>query len=173
MVSSYSHSLMSVFLFFYKREASPLTLTQHTHTKKHHHNSNSHNKHQLDLQSNCTHLASRCFPIAVYQIEDVLIIHYILHIPSQRWNTPRGVVWHMTYFANSSFCFFFVATNKSNHNTIDKTFSISHDTLIQLVASLIKSNPTFQPIQNKAILTTSGFHDVFAQIFHLITYAPP
>ena len=69
----------------------------------------------------------------------------------------------MTYFASSSFCFFFIATNKNNQKTIDKTFSITHDTLIQLVASSIHNNPTFQPIQNKTILTTLGFHDVFAK----------
>ena len=57
--------------------------------------------------------------------------------------------------------------------TIDKTFSITHDTLIQLVASLIQNNPVFWPIQNKNILTTLGFHDIFTKIFHLITHAPP
>ena len=79
----------------------------------------------------------------------------------------------MTYFASSSFCFFFIATNKNNQKTIDKTFYITHDTLIQPVAFLIENSPTFWPIQNKTILTTLGFHDVFANIFHLITHAPP
>ena len=79
----------------------------------------------------------------------------------------------MTYFAISSFHFFFIATNKNNQNTIDKTISITHDTLIQPVASLIQNNPAFWPIQNKTILTTLGFHDVFAKIFHLIIHAPP
>ena len=105
-------------------------------------------------------------------LQDKRHIDYPLHIPSQRQNTPRGVVWHMTYFASSSFCFFLIATNKNNQNTVDKTFSITHDTLIQSVDSLFQKNPTFWPIQNKTILTTSGFHDVFGRIFHLITHTP-
>ena len=80
----------------------------------------------------------------------------------------------MTYFASSSFfVFFFIATNKNYQNTIDKMFSITHDTLIQPVASLIQNNPTFQPIQHKTILTTSSFHDVFAKFFTSSPMQPP
>ena len=48
-----------------------------------------------------------------------------------------------------------------------------HNTLTQLVASLIQNISAFQPIQNKTILTTASLHDIFAKIFHPITHAPP
>ena len=62
---------------------------------------------------------------------------------------------------------------KNNQNTIYKTFCITHNTLILLFASLFQNNPAFWPIQNKTILTTSGFHEALAKIFHLITHLPP
>ena len=161
----------SLLLFLQKRG---LTINSYS-TQKHHHNSNSHNKQWLWVK-----LHSLGFlPLSSCCLQDKRHIDYPLHFTSHpkykihQETSQSWVVWHMTYFVSSSFHCFLVATNKNNHKTIDKTFSITHDTLIQPVASLIQNNPAFQPIQNKTILTTSSFHDVFAKIFHLITHAPP
>ena len=99
---------------------------------------------------------------------------HFMHPISKTNYTKRSSTKHDLLCQLFIFCFFlFIATNRNNQNTKDKMFSITHDTLIQPVASLIQSNPTFWPIQNKTILTTLSFHDVFAKIFHLITHAPP
>ena len=81
----------------------------------------------------------------------------------------------MTYFSDSSsFSLFLqVAANKSNQNIGDRIFLITLNTLFQLIALLNSQHFTFRPIQNKTILTTSSFHDIFAIIFQLSTHVPP
>ena len=164
----------SLLLFLQKRG---LTINSHS-TQKHHHNSNSHNKQQLDLQSNCTHFVFWLLwpPATVYKIKDVLITHYIFH-PIPNKNTSRNFT-ELNSTTHDLLChlfisFFLGSYKQKQPKTIDKTFPITHNTLIQLVTSLIQNNPAFWPIQNKTILTTLAFHDVFVKILHLITNAPP
>ena len=76
-----------------------------------------------------------------------LVNHYIFftHCTSKNKITLRRVVQHMAYFINSSCsCFFLVTTNKKQpKNIVNRIFPITHDTLIQLVASLIQNTLHF------------------------------
>ena len=78
----------------------------------------------------------------------------------------------MTYLATSS-SFFFLATNKKQPKHCE--YDIPHHTQHTYPTGCLLNSMhfTFQSIQNKTILTTTGLHDVFAKIFHLSTHVPP
>ena len=152
---------MSLCFFFYKRKDSPLILTQHKIPSQ---------IHIIDIVRYSVTLHSLCLLAALAScchLQNKRHLDCPLHFthPISKTNyTKRSSTTHDLLCQLFIFCFFFfIATNKNNQNTIDKTFSITHDTLIQLVASLIQNNPTFWTIQNKTILTTLSFHDVFAK----------